>query len=549
MKKIGAIVLITCICVSFVTTSDRFFDIAKNLDIYASVFKELNTYYVDEVNPKTAIKTSIDALLKSFDPYTVFYPEEELDEFLTMTTGKYQGIGIILTEVKKIHYISFIEENSPALAAGLGIGDQIVGVNGTNFQVDKPETDPSVLMKGAAGSSMTLLIRKVGQEALLPVTLERATVQLKNVSYAGIIRPGLAYIKLDDFNTTAAKEVKSALLQLKKQGMSRLIIDLRNNPGGLLTQAVDICNLFLPKGSKIVETRGKVAEWNQTYTALNTPVDTETPIIVLINHYSASAAEIVAGVLQDYDRAVLVGQRSYGKGLVQVTRDLPYRTKMKITTAKYFIPSGRCIQALDYQHRNADGSAQVRNDSTVTTFYTKNKRKVTDGGGIQPDYLSQKQGQSVFTQTLAKNELFFLYAREYHARKPTIGEANGFRMHENDFNDFENWLGKQSFAYENPMESQLKKMLETSKQEEAYAAWQHGLTTLIAENKTSIRNELAANKAEIIPLLEQEIVLHYYLQKGVHAWSFTQDKTIQQGIMLFEKPSVFAATLRGKSTL
>ena len=337
---------------SFVATNDRLFEIAKNLDIYASVFKELNKYYVDEVDPQKAMQTSVDALLKSFDPYTVFYPEDELEDFLLMTTGKYQGIGIQLSEINQQHHITFIESDSPAEKAGLQIGDQLIAINDIRI-TSKTETDPAQLMKGAANAPLVIEIQRPGVQSTQKITLTRATVQIKNVSYFGIIQPGIGYIQLDEFNASAAKEMKSALVSLKQQGMKSLMLDLRNNPGGLLTQAIDICNLFLPKGTKIVETRGKIEEWNKSYAGLNASFDTETPMVVLINKNSASAAEIVAGVLQDYDRAVIIGQKSYGKGLVQVTRDLPFHTKIKITTAKYYTPSGRCIQAVEYKNGSA----------------------------------------------------------------------------------------------------------------------------------------------------------------------------------------------------
>ena len=291
-----------CLTFAFRGPGERLFDIAKNLDIYASVFKEVNKFYVDEVNPNEAIQTSIDALLKSFDPYTVYYPEDELEDFMTMTTGKYQGIGIMLTHINHRFIIGFIDEDSPASKAGLGIGDEIMSVNGVSL-ADKDETEPGKLIKGQAGSSLTLEVLQIGQNKSTQIRLNRETVQIKNVVYSGIIRPGIGYVSLEEFNASAAKELKSSLLDLKQKGMKQLILDLRDNPGGLLTQAVDICNLFLAKDTKIVETRGKVEEWNKTYAALNSTLDDQLPLIILINNHSASAAEIVAGVMQDYDRA------------------------------------------------------------------------------------------------------------------------------------------------------------------------------------------------------------------------------------------------------
>ncbi len=541
-RKILALLLISGLFLAFTKPGDRFFDIAKNLDIYATVFKELNTFYVDEVDPKKATETSIEALLKSFDPYTVYYPEDEIDDFLQMTTGKYQGIGIILTEINQTQRITFIEENSPAHRAGLGIGDQILAINGTRLQ-DTPETEPAVLMKGAAGTNVNIEVLQVGKSTPQIFSIKRETVQIKNVVNTAIIQPGVGYILLEDFNASASKEVKNAIVELKKQGMKELILDLRNNPGGLLTQAIDICNLFLPKGTKIVETRGKVEEWNKSYLALNQAIDTETPIVVLINNRTASAAEIVAGVLQDYDRAVILGQKSYGKGLVQVTRDLPYRTKMKITTAKYYIPSGRCIQALDYQHKNADGSAKAFQDSSVKTFYTKNGRKVVDGGGILPDQVNDKKALSHFAQALLKQDMFFLFASEYHAYHPSIAPADQFTADAALLEQFKNTLSKSKFSYESPVEHQVKKLLEATREQSDYADLQKNILAQSESWSTKIDREFIRHTQELKPLLEQEMIMHYYLQKGLNAWSVRRDPSILAAIELLGKPTKFASIL------
>lgn len=540
--KFLSLLFLTGVLLAFTKPGDRFFEIAKSLDIYATVFKELNTFYVDEVDPKKATETSIEALLKSFDPYTVYYPEDELDDFLQMTTGKYQGIGIILSEINKSQRITFIEENSPAQRAGLGVGDQIVAINGTQLQ-ETPETDPAILMKGAAGTNVRIEVLQVGKSNTQLFNIKRETVQIKNVVNTAIIQPGIGYILLEDFNASASKEVKNAVLELKKQGMNELILDLRNNPGGLLTQAIDICNLFLPKGTKIVETRGKVAEWNKSYMALNQAIDTETPIIVLINNRTASAAEIVAGVLQDYDRAVILGQKSYGKGLVQVTRDLPYRTKMKITTAKYYIPSGRCIQALDYKNKNADGSAKAFQDSSAKTFFTKNGRKVVDGGGILPDQLNEKRALSSFSQALLKQDMFFLFASDYHAKHPSISPADQFSADENIIGQFKSWLITAKFSYETPVESQVKKLLETTREQSDYTDFQKNILAQSEIWHTKIDREFSRHTKELIPLLEQEMLMHYYLQKGLNAWSVRKDPSILAAIELLGKPTKFASIL------
>jgi carboxyl-terminal processing protease len=535
---IGLVLGISLVSATFVATNDRLFDIAKNLDIYASVFKELNKYYVDEVDPNKAMQTSVDALLKSFDPYTVFYPEDELEDFLLMTTGKYQGIGIQLSEINQQHHITFIESESPAEKSGLRIGDQVVAVNGVRVS-DNPANDPAQLMKGAANAPLVLDIQRPGNPISQKITLTRATVQIKNVAYAGMVQPGIGYIQLDEFNASAAKEMKSALIALKQQGMRSLILDLRNNPGGLLTQAIDICNLFLPKGSKIVETRGKIEEWNKSYEGLNASFDTETPIAVLINKNSASAAEIVAGVLQDYDRAVIIGQKSYGKGLVQVTRDLPFHTKIKITTAKYYTPSGRCIQAVQYKN----GSAIVHADSTNRTFLTKNGRKVVDGVGITPDQILQKSQNAPFLNSLLKQYKLYLFALHYRIKNPVIKSAAEFQLSSSDLADFETWLVASDFQFESPIQSQVKALLASTEKDPAYAALHQTLINAKADEKQALHQEIQANKDELIQQLSQEIILHYYLQKGVNQWANVHDATIQAGINLLQKPTSYQSIL------
>lgn len=530
---------------AFSNPGDRLFDIAKNLDLYASVFKELNKFYVDEINPNTAVKTSIDALLKSFDPYTVYYPEDELEDYLTMTTGKYQGIGIILEEINDKQYIVYVDENSPASKAKLGIGDQITGINGIDI-TQKSETDPSKLMKGQAGTVLSLKIIKNGKSTAEEIQVTRETVQINNVVYSGMISPEVGYILLEDFNSSAAKELKNALQNLKKEGMKKLILDLRENPGGLLTQAVDICNLFLKKETKIVETRGKVEEWNKAYLALNPSVEPDLPLIILINHRSASAAEIVAGVMQDYDRAVLIGQKSYGKGLVQVTRDLPYRTKMKITTAKYYIPSGRCIQAIDYQNKNADGTGKSINDSSHKTFFTQNKRKVVDGGGIQPDITIKKNTGSAFLQAIKEDNWAFLYACYYQSNHASIAPAKTFSFNDAEYEAFSKWLKTQKFTYVSHIEKQMKQLLELSRKDPSYASLENHLNTIQSEWTSSIEKELKANKKELSELLEAQIILHYYYQKGLKEWSFAKDEAILESIKLFDQPERFQSILAEK---
>jgi carboxyl-terminal processing protease len=389
---------------------------------------------------------------------------------------------------------------------------------------------------------LVLEIQRPGAQSTQIFTLTRTTVQIKNVTYYGIIQPGVGYIQLDEFNASAAKEMKSALISLKQQGMKSLILDLRNNPGGLLTQAIDICNLFLPKGSKIVETRGKIEEWNKSYEGLNASFDTETPIVVLINKNSASAAEIVAGVLQDYDRAVIIGQKSYGKGLVQVTRDLPFHTKIKITTAKYYTPSGRCIQAVEYKN----GSAIIHADSTNRIFLTKNGRKVVDGGGITPDQVFQKSLQSPFILSLLKQYKLYLYALSYRIKNPTISPAAQFELTNSDLANFENWLEQSDYKFENNIHSQVKSLMTLTEKNPAYASLHQTLLATKANEKLALRQEIETNQVELKQLLSQEIILHYYLQLGVNQWSNLHDPVIQAGVTLLQKAHTYQTILTSK---
>lgn len=369
---------------SFTQPAERYFEIAKNLDIFATLFKEVNALYVDEVNPNTLVRTGIDAMLASLDPYTNYIPEDEVEDFRTINTGQYGGIGAVTREIGNRTVVTMIMEGYGAQKGGLKIGDEVLKID--DLELSKLSREQSgQLMKGQVGTPVSLTIKRMGVEQPIRLEFKREKIKVNNVPYFGMVGKDIAYIHLSDFTPDAGKEVRNALVALKDQGAQGVILDLRGNPGGLLIEAVNITNLFLPKGKMVVSTKGKIPENNLSYETLNNPTDTEIPVAVLINRGSASASEIVAGTIQDYDRGIILGEKSYGKGLVQVSRPLSYNSQLKVTTAKYYTPTGRCIQVLDYGHRRDDGSVGSIPDSLKRSFKTTNGRTVYDGGGIDPD--------------------------------------------------------------------------------------------------------------------------------------------------------------------
>lgn len=529
---------------SFTDPGERFFEIAKNLDIFATLFKELNSYYVDDINPNKAMRTSIEALVKSLDPYTVYYPEDDIEDYMTMTTGKYNGIGILTQTRQGKIQVMMVYEGTPAEKAGVRIGDEIVKIDGVD--VKRPGLDLNKLLKGQTGTTVKLALKRYGQQQTEEVTVGRDVVKMTNVPYYGMINSEVGYIDLKDFTNTASREVRQAFQELKGKGMKSVILDLRDNPGGLLNMAVDISNIFVPKDSEIVTTKGKVTEWNKTYTALNPALDPDMPLVILTNSRSASAAEIVAGVIQDYDRGVLVGQRSFGKGLVQVTRDLPYNSKLKVTTAKYYIPSGRCIQAIDYSHRNPDGSVGKIPDSLKTAFKTRNGRAVYDGGGIAPDLEVEKPLMAAIARSLNQKGLLFDYSNKYRAEHPTIKAPRDFSMSDGEYQDFVKWLADKEYDYTTDVERKFAELEASAKKEKYFDSVQEQLKSLRTKLYHSKDSDLQKFKDEIKSQLEQEIVVRYYLQKGVREQSFVKDPEIQAALKLFAEPNRYQTLLKGK---
>ena len=526
-RKISLVLALVATVTFFAFTGpgEKYFDIAKSLDIFATLFKEVNAYYVDEVEPRKLIQTSIEGMLESLDPYTDYIPEEDLEAFSIQTTGQYAGIGALIGSINKKSVVTHPYENFPAYKAGLKVGDEFISIDGKNVR-GKPTNEISALLKGSPKSELKVSIERMGKE--LTFTIEREKIKIINVVYQGLVDPGIGYIKLDDFTPGAANEVEDAVNTLKQKGATKIIIDLRDNPGGLLYEAVNIVNLFIPKDKEVVATKGKVQDWNKSYTTLNNSIDSQIPLVILTSNGSASASEIVAGALQDYDRAVLVGQKTFGKGLVQTTRPLAYNAQLKVTTAKYYIPSGRCIQALDYTHRKNDGTVEKFADSLKSAFKTKNGRTVYDGGGLDPDIAVKSEPLGSAVVALVSSGLIFDFATKYCNGHPPLSSFKNFQLTDNDYQQFESWLKTKQFMYSTDLEKQAESLVAAAKNERYYDELQPNLTTLQNKIEQNHLSYLTRFRKEIQEILEDEIAFHYQLNKGKSEVSLARDKEIAQ---------------------
>lgn len=524
---------------------DRLFEIAKNLDVFATMYKELNALYVDEINPTKSMRIGIQAMLKDLDPYTVFYPEDEIEDYFTMNAGSYNGIGATIEHFEGKHLVVMLFEGSPADKAGVNIGDEVLKINGVDV-VSRSDAEFGRLLKGQKGSNVKLQLKKVGNNKTSEVSVARDVVKTPNVPHTGMLNNEVGYVQLTEFSATASKEVKSAILDLKDKGMKKLVLDLRGNPGGLLQMAVEICNFFVPRGQLVVETKGKVKEWNQKYVTSAQPLDTEMPVIVLINGRSASASEIVSGTLQDYDRGVLVGSRSYGKGLVQITKELSYRTQMKITTSKYYIPSGRCVQAIDYGNKGVDGQAAKLPDSLRSAFKTKAGRTVLDGAGVDPDIEVKKENQNEFVRDLIKQKLIFNYANKYYFENKENKPKENFSLSNKDKDGFDAWLSSQKNTYKTPEQKSMEALIKASKASGEYSKMKSQLDELqkIADGSAALLSKKFSD--QIKNELELEILSRYYYQKAMKFVSFEKDTDIQEALRIFKTPNLYTSILAKK---
>jgi carboxyl-terminal processing protease len=512
-KKWAAGGVITIGLASAVVTED-YFEISKNMEIFNSVYKELNIYYVDETKPGALMKTGIDAMLRSLDPYTVYYPESKIEDAMFMQTGQYGGIGSLVGTIDGKITITEPHEGYAAAKAGLQAGDVLLKVNGKSVE-GKQHDEISEMLMGQPGSTVDLVIQRYGESQTRTVKVTREEIKIPDVPYYSMMDDSkTGYIKLNGFTQTASAEVRTAFLDLKKQNMQQLVLDLRGNGGGLLREAINIVNFFVPKGTEIVRTKGKIPEWNKTYTALNEPLDTNIPVIVLIDPFSASASEIVSGSLQDLDRAVVVGEESFGKGLVQQTKDIAYNTKMKLTVAKYYTPSGRCIQRLDYSHRDDQGHVTAVADSLIKAFKTKGGRMVYDGHGITPDIEVKPDEASQVLAALVQNWVIFNYATHYHSKHASIDSADVYRLSDAEYNDFVQYAKNQKFEYETGTEQLFDELKKVAKDEKYYEGAEKEFEQLFTRIEPRKEADLIKFKDQIKEYLENEIVGRYYLQRG-----------------------------------
>lgn len=536
------ITIIAVIGISFFsfTRDEKNFQIAKNLDIYHTLFRELNMFYVDEVNPNELVKTSIDKMLESLDPYTNYISEDQIEDFRFMTTGEYAGIGALISKQKDKIVVAEPYEGFPAQKFGLKAGDIILEVEGKETS-DMNTEDVSSLLKGPANKPVTIKLQRPGQKKPFTVEVVREKISIDAVPYYGMLDQNTGYIRLSSFTANCSNDVKKAFLELKENNPDGLILDLRGNPGGLLVEAVKIVNLFVPQGEEIVSTRGKVKQWDKVYKATETPLDTTMKIAVLVNSGSASASEIVAGAIQDLDRGIVVGTRTFGKGLVQTTRDLSYNTKLKVTTAKYYIPSGRCIQALDYAHRNEDGSVGHIPDSLITEFTTKKGRKVYDGGGVVPDIKIEGEKLSILSIELVTRFMIFDFATKYSNENQSIPEPEAFSINDVTYKQFTEFVKGSDFKYESASQDDLKALLKTAKREKYYGLAKEEFDALAAKIEPDLDKDLTLFRPEISELLESEIVSRFYYQKGAIRSSVNDDKGIKKTIEALHSETAYAA--------
>jgi carboxyl-terminal processing protease len=548
IKKYALILLLSFASIFSVGFVDNYFEISKNLDIFSSLYKELNIYYVDETDSGDLMKTAIDAMLESLDPYTTYIPESEKEDFEFMTTGQYGGIGAVITKKGDWVYVSEPYEGFPADKAGLIAGDKFVEIAGKSVE-GKSTEDVSKVLKGEPNTSVKVLIEREGVKKPFEVEITRQEIKLNSVPYYGMVSDSIGYIKTRSFTRNISKEVSDAYNELNLDNQLKgLVLDLRSNPGGLLNEAIKMSNLFIDQGQEIVFTKGKVKEWDKSYKTRSTALDTSMPLVVLINRSSASASEIVSGAIQDLDRGVVLGQRSFGKGLVQQTRKLSYNAQLKVTTAKYYIPSGRCIQALDYSSRDEDGSVGKTPDSLRTEFKTLvNKRTVYDGGGITPDIEIEPHKYSNILRSVISKRHIFNFANSFRSNNDSISSAKTFVVTDAIYDDFKQFLNDKEYEYETKTEKTISSIKKDAEKEKYLEDLEEELEALTLKMEQSKNNDIERFRDEIIEVLEAEIATRYYYQKGKIEATLKHDEELAEAINVLNDLEKYNAILVGDS--
>ena len=548
MKDIKKIVIIISVIAGSIFSMgfvDKYFEISKNLDIFTTLYRELNIFYVDETDPGDLMKKAIDSMLESLDPYTTYIPESEMEDFRFMTTGQYGGIGAIISKREDYVIISEPYEGFPAHKAGLIAGDKLIEINGKSVK-GKSTEDVSKFLKGQPNTTVNVVIEREGLDKPFAVELKREEVKVKSVPYFGMIDGEIGYIKMISFTRNVSNEIEEAFKELSKENdLKGLILDLRGNPGGLLNEAVNTTNLFVDKGLKVVSTKGKVKDWDKDYITLNKPLDKDIPLVVLINSRSASASEIVSGAIQDLDRGVVIGQRSFGKGLVQQTRKLSYNSQLKVTIAKYYIPSGRCIQALDYSDRNEDGSVGSIADSLKTEFKTLNGRSVWDGGGIKPDITLTSRKYSNILASIVSKRYIFDFANNYYRENKTLESPSVFEVNDALYNDFVSFLSDKEYEYETRTEKAISRVLKDAQKEKYISDLQEEIDALEVKMEASKINDIERFKEEISEVIEGEIVTRYYFQNGRIEASLKHDDEVNKALEILQDHEAYKAILIG----
>lgn len=527
--------------------SNHNFEISKNLEIFNDIYKQLDMFYVDSLSADTVIEWGIDAMLRQVDPFTVYYPEEGMDELKEMTTGKYAGIGAVIRFYKKEDRVMVIEpqEDSPAIEAGVKGGDLILSIDGKDMK-GKSTQEVSENLRGDAGTTFELTVKRAGVEHPLSFKITRRNIAMPPVPYYGMVADGIGYIYFERFVDGCSRDVRRAVVDLKEQGAKALVIDMRGNPGGPLSEAVEVTNLFVPRGQKVVYTKGKLASVNSEHYTKKEPLDVDIPVAVLVDGSTASSAEIVSGAWQDWDRAVIVGERTYGKGLVQMIREVPYHGSLKVTTSRYYIPSGRCIQAYDYRHLNPDGSAKTLPDSLTKAFKTAGGREVRDGGGIKPDVVVTPDSLPSIVYDIATSDVLLDYVNHYVQTHAAIAPAGEFSLTDADYADFVKMVEGSDFTYKRRTEEMMKLLERTARFEGCYEGAKPEFEALAAKMKGGVSADLEVpkNKEEIKSVLESDIVARYYFRRGVVQQQLKADKDLKTALEILTDTERYASLLK-----